>query len=94
MPVRKFRSIEEMRPPWRERGSPQLDRALRRVLELGSTMARLSFRPGVRSYRTIEEAERDRCGAGRRSAPSEFPSKSADDLTSDTTPTARGSRTR
>jgi hypothetical protein len=92
MPVRKFRSIEEMKPPWREPGSSQLDRAIRRVLELGSAMTDRRFPPGIYRFRTIEEAnqfgaEYEKRLAQLREHQGKRPSPS------DTTPKDPGSRT-
>lgn len=58
MPVRRFRSVEEMnRPVWREPGSAQLLEAIRNVWEFGRLTSRRRFRPGVYRYRTIEEMQ-------------------------------------
>lgn len=58
MPVRKFRSIEEMSEPvWREPGSGELYEAIRRVWEFGRRTSRRRFRPGVYRYRSIEEMQ-------------------------------------
>lgn len=56
MPVRKFRSADEMnRPVWREKGDPELYRAIRAVWELGQRTSRRRLTPGVRKFRSIEE---------------------------------------
>lgn len=54
MPVTKFRSVEEVPRPWHPSGSPQLDRAVRRILELGEGMSGRRFPPGVQRFRSIE----------------------------------------
>ncbi|HVT45978.1 MAG TPA: hypothetical protein VMT00_16495 [Thermoanaerobaculia bacterium] len=56
MPIRKFRSVEEMnRPNWREPGSPALYLAIERVWNFGQRTNRIRFQPGVYRYRSIEE---------------------------------------
>jgi hypothetical protein len=58
MPVRKFRSVEEMsKPQWRTPGDPELYRAIQAVWDFGEKTACLHFRPGVYRYRTIEEMQ-------------------------------------
>jgi hypothetical protein len=59
MPVRKFRSIEEMkRPVWREPGSPELFKAIREVWAFGHRTSNRRFRPGVYRFRSVEEMKR------------------------------------
>ena len=56
MPIRKFRSVEEMnRPVWREPGSPELYRAIARVWDFGQRTSKIRFPPGVHRHRSIEE---------------------------------------
>ena len=56
MPVRKFRSVEEMEPaPWRKAGDPELFRAIAAVWSLGNRTQRHRFQPGVYKYRSVEE---------------------------------------
>jgi hypothetical protein len=56
MPIRKFRSIEEMeRPHWRQPGDPQLYQAIRRVWEFGRRTTRRRFPPGVFRHRSLQE---------------------------------------
>jgi hypothetical protein len=56
MPIRRFRSVEEMnRPNWRQPGSPELYRAIERVWSFGRRTSRIRFSPGVYRYRSIEE---------------------------------------
>jgi hypothetical protein len=59
MPVRKFRTVEEMnRPVWRTPGSAELLEAIRNVWEFGRRTSRRRFRPGVYRYRSIEEMQK------------------------------------
>lgn len=61
MPVKKFRSAEEMnRPVWREPGDPALYAAIRAVWEFGQKTGRIRFRPGVYRFRSIEEMQENR----------------------------------
>ena len=63
MPVRKFRSIDEMeRPSWRRPGDPELYRAIARVWAFGRRPRSRWFPPGVHRHRSLAEleAERDR----------------------------------
>ena len=56
MPVRKFRSVEEMNQPiWRQAGDPQLYRAMAGVWEVGRRTNPRRFRPGVHKYRSIDD---------------------------------------
>lgn len=56
MPVRKFRSIEEMDGPiWRAPGDPALYRAIAAVWGLGRRTSGLRFPPGVHKRRSIED---------------------------------------
>ena len=56
MPVRKFRSIEEMKAErWREPGDPELIRALVTLWEIGRRTRKRRFSPGVRRYASIED---------------------------------------
>lgn len=58
MPVRKFRSVEEMAaPPWRTPGDPALERAIAFVLTSAARMNPLRFPPGVYKHRSIEEMD-------------------------------------
>jgi hypothetical protein len=55
MPVRKFRSVEEMnKATWREPGDPALYRSIKAVWDLGRRSARRR-EPGVRRFRSIAE---------------------------------------
>lgn len=56
MPVRKFRSVEEMsRVVWYEPGSPEHLRALRAVFAHARQTTRPSQKPGVYKFRSLEE---------------------------------------
>ena len=58
MPVRKFRSVEEMEGnTWREPGAPELFRAIRSTWDFARRTLRPRFPPGVYKHRTIEDAE-------------------------------------
>lgn len=55
MPIREFRSVEEMGGPvWYDPGDPTLYRAIRRVWELAHRTLRPRFTPGVHKNRSIE----------------------------------------
>jgi len=55
MPVRRFRSVEEMEGPhWYEPGDPALFRALRRVWALHARTVQPRFPPGVYRHRSLE----------------------------------------
>jgi len=61
MPVRKFRSIEEMKqdhPIWRRPGDPVLYRAIALVWEVARRTNPRRFPPGVYKYRSIQEMDR------------------------------------
>lgn len=56
MPVRKFRSVEEMSQlVWRPAGDPALARAMAAVWAFGRRLSRPAFRPGVRKFRSVAE---------------------------------------
>lgn len=56
MPVRKFRSVEEMNQPvWRAAGDPELYRAIQAVWDFGKRTSGRRFKPGVRRFRSIVE---------------------------------------
>ena len=58
MPVRKFRSVEEMSPSgWYEPGSPALADAVRRLWKFGRQTTRRRYRPGVHRFGSIEEMQ-------------------------------------
>jgi hypothetical protein len=59
MPIRKFRSVEEMEgTPRYEPGSPELFRAIRTLWELSARIFPRRFPPGVYKHRSIEDAQR------------------------------------
>lgn len=56
MPVRKFRSVDEMHAAvWRPAGSPELVRAIASVLAFGRRLRPRRFPPGVRKFRSVAE---------------------------------------
>jgi hypothetical protein len=58
MPLRKFRSVEEMDAgPWLPAGHPRLAAAIRGVWAFGSRTLRPRFPPGLHRHRSIEEAQ-------------------------------------
>jgi len=58
MPVRKFRSIEEMKGEvWRRPGDPALFRAMARLWEIGVRTSRRCYPPGVHKHRSLEEMQ-------------------------------------
>ena len=61
MPIRKFRSIEEMKAHcdlWFEPGDPRLWRAMEDVWGFALSASGLRFPPGVYKHRTLEESDR------------------------------------
>jgi hypothetical protein len=59
MPIRKFRSIEEMKEPhWRSPGDPELFRAMAGLWEVAWRTSRRHYPPGVHRHRSIEEMQR------------------------------------
>lgn len=59
MPIRKFRSIEEMDGhTWRKPGDPELYRAIAFTWELARRTNPRRFPPGVHRYRSIDELNR------------------------------------
>lgn len=56
MPVRKFRSIEEMKASrGYDRADPRLARIIEGIWDFGQKTAGLRFPPGVHRYRSVEE---------------------------------------
>jgi type III restriction enzyme len=56
MPVRRFRSVEEMNQPrWRQPGDPELYAAIAALWRLGARTGQRRFPPGVHKHRSIEE---------------------------------------
>ena len=61
MPVKKFRTLEEMEDSlWRQPGDPQLWRAIASVWSFAEQTCPRHFPPGVYRHCTIEEAESQR----------------------------------
>jgi hypothetical protein len=59
MPVRRFRSVEEIEDHrWLEIGSPALFRAIAEVWDFASRTSPHRLPPGVYRHRTIEDAQR------------------------------------
>lgn len=59
MPVRKFRSVEEMsRDNWRRPGDPQLYRTMRSLWELGVRTSQRRYPPGVHRHSSIGDMSR------------------------------------
>lgn len=67
MPVRRYRSVTEMPPAWRSADDPENLRVVARMLSLYRRFERSERRPGVRRFRTMEEANADRADPYRRS---------------------------
>jgi len=58
MPVRRFRSIEDMKTPyWRDPGDPELFRAMARLWEIARQTRRQAWPPGVHRYASIEDMQ-------------------------------------
>lgn len=58
MPVRKFRSVEEMNQPvWREPGDAALYRTMAGIWDTGVRPHGRRFTPGVYRFPTIQELE-------------------------------------
>jgi hypothetical protein len=58
MPVRKFRTVEQMNQPvWRSPGDPELYRTIAGLWEMGRRLQTRPFVPGVRRFRSVDELE-------------------------------------
>ena len=56
MPVKKFRTVEELNQPiWRRAGDPALFRAIAAVWNFGRLTRSRPIPPGVRKFRSISE---------------------------------------
>ena len=55
MPVRKFRSVEDIPAPWHESGDRSLPGAIAGVWDLGQRIGAPRFPPGVYRHRSLEE---------------------------------------
>ena len=61
MPVRRFRDLEEARRAlWTTSGDPELPARLRRLWSLAARLTPLGSPRGVRKFRRIEDANRER----------------------------------
>jgi hypothetical protein len=61
MPVRRYRSIEEMPDlPWRRPGDPELYQALRTLWTTSRRLAPRRFPPGVYRHASVESMNRQR----------------------------------
>lgn len=70
MPVRKFRSVEEMSEPvWRKPSDPSLYRAIASVWAFGRRTTARRFPPGVTKHASIEEMSRAQDAWDRTNAP-------------------------
>lgn len=59
MPVRKFRSVEEMNTPvWRRAGDPALFRAISGLWKVGRRTSARRFPVGVEKHSSIEALDR------------------------------------
>jgi len=70
MPVRKYRSIEEMNQDrrWLPKGDPSIVPKMKYLWELASAFGPLCIPRGVRKYRSIEDADADRASWERERA--------------------------
>jgi len=67
VPVTRYRSVDEMPPPWREQDDPANLRCVARMLAFyRSLTASAPRRGGVRRFRTLEEANAAREDLYRR----------------------------
>jgi hypothetical protein len=66
MPVERYRTIEDMAPPWRDPADPRNLRLVAEMLEFYRKLNPPSW-TGVRRFRSIEEANDDRDDPYRRS---------------------------
>lgn len=58
MPVRKFRSVEELNQPvWRAPGDAALYRVIAALWDTGRRLQTRPFTPGVHRFRSIDELE-------------------------------------
>lgn len=58
MPVRKFRSVEELEQPvWRTPGDPDLYRTIAGLWATGARLRPRVLQPGIRRFRSIEELD-------------------------------------
>lgn len=65
MPVRKFRSVDEMnRPTWRRPGDPALYAAMASLWRRSALSTRGRLAPGVRRFRDVESLKAARRDEG------------------------------
>jgi hypothetical protein len=58
MPVRRFRSVAEMKKPyWREPGDPELFEVIAALWAAGAAIVGHRFPPGVYPHRTVESLD-------------------------------------
>jgi hypothetical protein len=58
MPLRRFRSLEEMEDSlWRSPGDPELWRAIERVWDFAERTCPRRLPPGVHKHRSLDEAQ-------------------------------------
>jgi hypothetical protein len=77
MTVRRFRGVEDMPPPWRSADDPKNLSAVARMLALHRMLHRgPAVAPGVRRFKTIQEANADRGDAYRQEDPPHATSES------------------
>lgn len=56
MPVRRFRSVEEMEAPeWRKPGDPTLFRTIAALWDFGARTAPRTYPRGIHKHRSVEE---------------------------------------
>ncbi|HEY5610661.1 MAG TPA: hypothetical protein VIL97_05605 [Thermoanaerobaculia bacterium] len=72
MPVTKFRSIDEMRPMWRDAEDPENLRDIAMMMALDFRVSP-PLKPGVRRFRSLEDANDDRGDPLRQARPDLFP---------------------
>lgn len=65
MPVARYRSIEQMPPPWRDPDDPDNLRRVAMMMAFHLRLIRPSA-PGVRRFRSSEEAEENRNDPARQ----------------------------
>lgn len=69
VPVRRYRSVEEMPPPWRDADDPANLRLVASMLSLYRRFDPSPRAPGVRRFRSVEEASEERGDPYRRARP-------------------------
>ena len=69
MPVYRYRSVEEIPPPWRDPGDPRNLHVVAEMLAFYRRAASETPRPGVRRYRSVAAANAERADPFRGLAP-------------------------